>query len=132
MTSHGFTVIHHISNIQDREGCHDPQTLEKVCYPEIEDLVKRVTGCTTVSVTNSKCRTAVPLEDLSKSNAWKTGHKDIGEAKIEAVTKAWHKRTPLGPIPILHCDSNTLGGRQSVRRWMTELRDSEQAWYPAT
>lgn len=56
MRSHGFTAVNHTSCIKDMEGFPDADTMRDVYYAEVEDLVKEVTGCKSVFITNSKCR----------------------------------------------------------------------------
>ena len=122
MTNHGFTAVHHTSKLQNRDDFEDPDSLKDVYYPEVEELVKRVTGCTNVCITNSTCRGGIPPPDFLESVTWK-GHKDVEDSPKDNLMaqKGWHKPTPGQPIRIPHCDSTALGGRGSVRHWMKEM-----------
>lgn len=122
MSRHGFTAVKHKSAITDCTGFQKPETLREIYYPEVEDLVKRVTGCKTVVVTNSTCRGGNPpaAPDGSDIAAYK-GARDA--ENVASMGKAWHRPVIGQPIRLPHCDSTALGGRQSVRAWMTNLTE---------
>lgn len=121
MSRHGFTAVKHKSRLENRSEFDNSTILSKVYYPEIEDLVKQVTGCKTVVVTNSTCRGGKPpsAPDQSDVGAFKGAIVAEG-AKVE-MSKVWHRPVLGQPVRLPHNDSTALGGRQSVRDWMTSL-----------
>ncbi|KAF2159567.1 hypothetical protein M409DRAFT_60643 [Zasmidium cellare ATCC 36951] len=124
MRSHGFTAVKHVSSIKDIEGFRDADTMNDVYYAEMEDLVKRVTGCKFVVINNSTCRGGAPPTNLDEMKAFRVGMLTKDQQAEVDMKKTFHKPgPPLQPIRMPHCDSTALGGRQSVRSMKEEVTE---------
>ncbi|KAK4506268.1 hypothetical protein PRZ48_004233 [Zasmidium cellare] len=122
MRSHGFTAVKHTSSIKDIEGFRDGETMKNVYYGEIEDLVKRVTGCKDVFINSSTCRGGAPPTNLDETRAFKHGMLTKDQQAEVDMKKTFHRPgPPLQPIRMPHCDSTALGGRQTVRSMNEEV-----------
>lgn len=124
MRSHGFTAVKHTSSITRISGFRDASTMQDVYYPEIENLVKKVTGCKSVIINQSTCRGGAPPTNLEETNAFKQGIMTKEQHAQVDMKKTFHKPgPPLQPIRMPHCDSTALGGRQTVRSMKAEVTE---------
>lgn len=121
LDTHGFTAVRHattlipsfptlLSNFQDLER------INKEYYPEVEALIKSVTGCDQVCITDSIIR-GPQISDTKTLT-------DSDFAKSENLShRSTHKAEPAQPQRLPHWDATPLGARQMIRNWSREITD---------
>ncbi|KGO48762.1 hypothetical protein PEX1_003160 [Penicillium expansum] len=104
-----------------RESWNDPELIRTIYVPEVEDLVKRVTGCKTALVESAVIRNHLHLEidshPTEKSGADYTGD-DAGPCpRMIGFSDA----DGASPAPKVHLDFSPLGARTHIRKYHRNL-----------
>ena len=119
---HGFTARHHPSRLHSPPYNHsswsDESLIQSIYMPEVEALVKKVTGCSSTVVESAILRTQVhsEVDSLSKEpSGAEFGSDDagpcprmIGFSKIDGGAS---------PAPKVHLDFSPLGARTHIRKY---------------
>ena len=127
----GFTAINHHTALHSPPygqlaDFQNVQLINEVYYPEVEKLVKDVTGCSKVIITDSLIRGATtdPYKNLSDSS-WEKADtvRKLDEIEKKSGSAQLHKPEPSLPTRLPHWDWTPLGARQMIRKWSEEIVD---------
>lgn len=118
---HGFTARHHPSKLHshpyDRSSWNNEELIKTVYMPEVEDLVKKVTGCKSTVVESTVLRNNVHTEvdALSKEpSGAEFSHDDAGPCpRMIGFSNAGG----ASPAPKVHLDFSPLGARTHIRKY---------------
>ena len=127
LTRYGFTAVKHNSTFMSSErlqaDLYSPETIEKIYYPEVEQLIKDLTGCSEVFIDHSFLRGPKKEGvDGGKSEVRAIAAKRLDELKDKE--HSYHLPVPLPPTRIPHVDCTPLGGRRAIRFWRKDLHDA--------
>lgn len=120
----GFTAVKHTSKLFAGDGSYEGSDaasidfMDEVYYPEIEALVKEVTGCSKVFISNSSLRGPHKARDI-KLGAGREFSRDTAE--FVDIAKPMHKADAGPCIRQPHCDSTPLGARRAARFWREDF-----------
>lgn len=127
LRKHGFTAVRHESKLHQSPYGHvadfcDVQLMSTIYYPEIEELVKCVTGCSQVCITDSLVRMSDADNTVSDAS-WKksTSSKNHEDVDKPQTFLHMHKPSPSPPTRVPHWDCTPLGARQTVRQGSQEI-----------
>ena len=130
LSKNGFTAIKHRSALLDppyaRADFESVDLMDKIYYPEIESIIKTLTGCTRVFITNSALRGPKPLARLeSKPNEASREFKPSNMSSEHLdLEKPMHMAEPAPPTRIPHMDYTALGARRAVRLWRNDISEA--------
>ena len=118
---HGFTARHHPSRLHsppyDGSSWSTEELIKTVYMPEVEDLVKRVTGCKSTVVESAVLRNTLHTEvdALSKEPSGADfSHDDVGPCpRMMGFSSAGG----ASPAPKVHLDFSPLGARTHIRKY---------------
>lgn len=118
---HGFTARHHPSRLHsppyDRSSWSNEELIKTVYMPEVEDLVKRITGCKSTVVESAIMRNNVhsEVDSLSKEpSGLESSHDDAGPCpRMIGFSSAGG----ASPAPKVHLDFSPLGARTHIRKY---------------
>ena len=120
LRTHGFTAVKHRTALLSPphgQPCNfeNAQLVHDIYYAEVEELVKEVTGCSRVFITDSIVR-GQPKDEPITDASWKGSItiKNVGSEKTTPSTQI-HKPSPSPPVRIPHWDVSPLGARQIIR-----------------
>ena len=122
---HGFTARYHPSRLHsppyDRSSWNDEELIKTVYLPEVEDLVKKITGCKSTLVESIVLRNNVhsEVDSLSKDDSGaKSSHDEAGSCpKMIGFSSAGG----ASPAPKVHLDFSPLGARTHIRKYHRNL-----------
>ena len=122
---HGFTARHHPSKLHSAPYNHsswsNEDLIRKVYMPEVEDLVKEITGCTSTVVESVVLRTQLhsEVDSLSKDpSAAETGQDDAGPCPRML---GFSSEGGASPAPKVHLDFSPLGARTHIRKYHRDI-----------
>ena len=123
---HGFTARHQSSRLHssphDLSSWKDEGLIKTVYMPEVEDLVKRVTGCRTIVVESAVLRTNVhsEVDSLSKGDSQEA---DLSGDFAGPCPRMIGFSSAGGgsPAPKVHLDFSSLGARTHIRKYHRKL-----------
>ena len=130
LRTHGFTAIKHKSLLHSMLLGHtavfqNVGLINEVYYAEVEYLIKDVTGCSRVFITDSLIRGPPNNNEALSDSDWKvfasTGDTEGSEKAFQS--KHIHKAKPSPPTRLPHWDFTPLGARQAVRNWSRAIAD---------
>ena len=118
---HGFTARHHPSRLHSPpynvSSWSNEELIKKVYMPEVEELVKKVTGCKSTVVESAVLRTQVhsEVDSLSKEpSGAEFSHDDAGPCpRMIGFSSAGG----ASPAPKVHLDFSPLGARAHIRKY---------------
>ena len=118
---HGFTARHSPSRLHsppyDRSSWSNEELIKEVYMPEVEDLVKKVTGCKSTVIESAVLRTKVhsEVDSLSKEpSGAEFSHDDAGPCpRMIGFSSAGG----ASPAPKVHLDFSPLGARTHIRKY---------------
>lgn len=121
LPQHGFTARHHPSRLHsspyDRSSWSNEELIQTVYMPEVEDLVKQVTGCKSTVVESAVLRNNVhsEVDSLSKEpSGAEFGSDDAGPCpRMMGFSSAGG----ASPAPKVHLDFSPLGARTHIRKY---------------
>jgi GA4 desaturase len=129
LTRYGFTAVKHnstfISSEHLQEDLYNPETIEKIYYPEVKQLIKDLTGCSEVFIDHSFLRG--PKMEGVGADGGKSEVRAIAAKRLDHLKDtehSYHLPVPLPPTRIPHVDSTPLGGRHAIRFWRKDLHDA--------
>ena len=125
----GFTAARHRSALLSppytRIDLDSIRRMDEIYYPEIETLVKELTGCRYVFITHSFLRGPKPAEGLkaeqSQNREFKASNMSSDYLNLE---KPLHNTDPLPPTRLPHSDCTPLGGRRAIRYWRSDIHEA--------
>lgn len=120
LSQHGFTAIKHTSSLKNLDAFNDPDNITNTYYPEVCDIVKRVTGAKVVIPIFNVRRGGAPTEDPFPNGF------QVSKAEKQDFKNMSKRSLPATPVRLPHCDYTPLGARGSVRAWMKELKDAAE------
>ena len=118
---HGFTARHHPSRLHsppyNRSSWSNEELIRRVYMPEVEELVKKVTGCKSTVVESAVLRTEAhsEVDSLSKEpSGAEFSHDDAGPCpRMIGFSSAGG----ASPAPKVHLDFSPLGARTHIRKY---------------
>ncbi len=118
---HGFTARHHPSRLHstpyDRSSWSNEELIKTVYMPEVDNLVKKVTGCKSTVVESTVLRNNVHTEvdALSKEpSGAEFNHDDAGPCpRMIGFSSAGG----ASPAPKVHLDFSPRGARTHIRKY---------------
>ena len=118
---HGFTARHHPSRLHSPPYTHsswsNEELIRSIYMPEVEDLVKKVTGCKSTVVESAVLRTKAhsEVDSLSKEpSGAEFSHDDAGPCpRMIGFSSAGG----ASPAPKVHLDFSPLGARTHIRKY---------------
>ena len=121
LSYHGFTARYHPSKLlsppHDRSSWSNEELIRRVYMPEVEELVKKVTGCKLTVVESAVLRTKVhsEVDSLSKEpSGAEFSHDDAGPCpRMIGFSSAGG----ASPAPKVHLDFSPLGARTHIRKY---------------
>ena len=124
LSKYGFTAVKKdsilLSSGYTKQDLLDPELIKRVYYPEVESLIKNLTGCSQVFVDHSFVRG--PMGD--GADGGREEARDRATKKLNAIKdndKSYHLTEPLPPTRVPHIDCTPLGGRSAVRCWREDF-----------
>ncbi len=118
---HGFTARHHLSRLHsppyDRASWSNEELIKTVYMPEVEDLVKKVTGCKLTVVESAVLRTNVHTEVDSLSKGESDADFQHDEAGPCPRMIGFSSAGGASPAPKVHLDFSPLGARTHIRQY---------------
>ncbi len=126
LTKNGFTAVKYpsvlCSSPYTRDDFDNVKLLDEIYYPEIDDLVKKVTGCKKTFIHLSMLR-GPPREKAASAVETARGYSRESAEGVEFV-KPQHKTDPGPCIRVPHADSTALGDRQLIRGYNQATYDA--------
>ncbi|OBT42496.1 hypothetical protein VE00_07941 [Pseudogymnoascus sp. WSF 3629] len=143
LKSHGFGVLNHKSALFDPSNAHlsidDEPLLHETYYPEIRDLLTKITGAKHIFITHSFVRKSRP-RGITRPNppnppntARRAGSNSQADANFQGTVNHHDNATNIpkhiptgagvGPARLPHLDNTHLSARQCIRFYR---RDIEQ------
>ena len=121
LSYHGFTARYHPSKLlsppHNRSSWSNEELIRRVYMPEVEELVKKVTGCKLTVVESAVLRTKVhsEVDSLSKEpSGAEFSHDDAGPCpRMIGFSSAGG----ASPAPKVHLDFSPLGARTHIRKY---------------
>ena len=118
---HGFTARYHPSRLHsppyNRSSWSNEELVRRIYMPEVEQLVKKVTGCKSTVVESAVLRTKVhsEVDSLSKEpSGAESSHDDAGPCpRMIGFSSAGG----ASPAPKVHLDFSPLGARTHIRKY---------------
>ena len=118
---HGFTARYHPSRLHsppyNRSSWSNEELIRSIYMPEVEELVKKVTGCKLTVVESAVLRTKVhsEVDSLSKEpSGAELSHDDAGPCpRMIGFSSAGG----ASPAPKVHLDFSPLGARTHIRKY---------------
>ncbi|KAK3713678.1 hypothetical protein LTR37_008372 [Vermiconidia calcicola] len=117
----GFTALCEPTSLT-ASSFESQENVQRIYYPEISSLIRRLTGCKTTYITNSIVRKAptisltVPEKERTAGASQKV---DVGSHQIHL--------SGLPPVRIPHIDFTPLGARQELRLWREDVLSLDKA-----
>ncbi|PVH76917.1 hypothetical protein DL98DRAFT_657107 [Cadophora sp. DSE1049] len=133
LDTHGFTVLKHASALcsppYTRESWNDHNLRKANHYPEIEDLMLKVTGAKKIMILGGIARTRLhrePVppkpEDVQKRIA--TGNNTYPAFVADRPrVKGFEENESQGPAKKPHIDFGPVGARSTLRNWRQDIAD---------
>ena len=127
LTKHGFTAVRHRSKLLDppheRVDFDSVEKMDEIYYPEVEEIVKKLTGCKHIFITNSALRGPSNAESHKSVNNDASREHNLSNMSSEYLDleKPMHKVAPSPPTRIPHMDYTPLGARRAVRFWRNDI-----------
>ena len=136
LETHAFTAVKHntalLSPTHEGDPFMDPEMIEKIYVPELEEMIRTVTGARKIIVIRSALRSQksgpdVPkVESLSPDANKPTTHSDINSylASLD-LTKPTYKvlgRGKVTPVRDAHCDYSLRGIRSEIRQGRHDIK----------
>ena len=121
LSYHGFTARQQPSRLHsspyDRSSWNDEQLVKDVYLPEVADLVKRVTGCTSTVIESAVLRSNLytEVDSLSKEPSGSEFKDD--EAGPCPRMIGFSSAGGASPAPKVHLDFSPLGARAHIRKY---------------
>ena len=144
LSTHAFTAVKHASILHSapytEASWHDPELLQKVYIPEVEEMLRQITGAKTVISETLLLRSSIKNEQGTPStNTGKGQNSSSKEAQAEFTSKAQATVSPspqdaplpklnlplkvgfspvigsIPPAPKVHVDYNPAGVRAHIR-----------------
>ena len=118
---HGFTARHHPSRLHsppyDQSSWNNEELIKTVYMPEVEELVKRITGCRSVVVESAVMRNNLhsEVDSLSKSESG-ADLSDDGAGPCPRMI-GFSSAGGASPAPKVHLDFSPLGARTHIRNY---------------
>ncbi|KAF2151795.1 hypothetical protein K461DRAFT_279312 [Myriangium duriaei CBS 260.36] len=117
LQTHGFTAIRHQTQLRDVADFDNVEKLDDIYFPEVQDLVKRVTGAKHVFITNSMIRkSASPSDNHAKPPAQPA-------PLVASRTGVALMSNRIPPARVAHLDYTPLGARQVIRSWRKDINE---------
>ena len=121
LSYHGFTARYHPSRLHsppyNRSSWSNEELIKSVYMPEVEELVKKVTGCNLTVVESAVLRTKIhsEVDSLSKEpSGAEFSHDDAGPCpRMIGFSSAGG----ASPAPKVHLDFSPLGARTHIRKY---------------
>jgi hypothetical protein len=143
LATHGFTAVHHATTLNSapytKDSMKNPDLLKQFYIPETIDMLKRITGCSTVIPESLLLRSALWTE--SDALATHAGHGDQSKTLTAAEEAAEKKLSDLetgfpqfvgfnpkfggaSPAPKVHLDYSPDGSRVHIRKFHPGLTEA--------
>ncbi|KAJ0335659.1 hypothetical protein COL922a_008922 [Colletotrichum nupharicola] len=144
LSVHGFTSRRHHSALHTEPFGHaswkDEKALRDVYFPEVEEFVKKLTGCKTAVVTAAVVRTQTYSEGTSdSSSSAEDGGKEEGKQKAKEGEGGSSGATPkfppivgltksdgVSPAPKVHLDLTPKGARLHIRKYAHQVTSAAE------
>ncbi|OGE47670.1 hypothetical protein PENARI_c039G12152 [Penicillium arizonense] len=137
LSSHCFTARHHVSRLNsapyDRSSWNDEKLLREIYIPEVEHLLKSVTGCKTVVTTGVVLRSELYSESVAPRTEEKSCQQNEGEVPLNlprepcAGVFGTKPGNSASPAPKVHIDVTPLGARLYIRKHHRDLALAAEA-----
>ncbi|KAJ5729560.1 uncharacterized protein N7483_004068 [Penicillium malachiteum] len=123
---HGFTARHIPSKLHaspyTRESWNDADLIRDVYAPEVEELVKRVTGCKTALVEAAVLRNNTSSELDCAHSKEKSGADYVGDDPGPRPRMiGFSDAGGASPAPKVHLDFSPIGARTHIRQYHRDL-----------
>lgn len=144
LSVHGFTARRHHSALHAEPFGHaswkNEKALRDVYFPEVEEFVKKVTGCKTAVVSAAVVRTQLYSEGAGDSSSpAEDGVKGEGEREEEEGEGGSNGTTPkfppivglaksdtVSPAPKVHLDLTPKGARLHIRKYANQVASAAE------
>lgn len=135
LDTHGFTVLKHASLLcsppYTRASWNDHSLREEIHYPEIEAVMKEVTGAKKIMILGGTARTRLHREPEppEPEEARRVEKEGKGNMKYPAFVadkprvKGFGDDEPQGPAKKPHIDFGPVGARNTLRNWRQDIVD---------
>ena len=121
LSYHGFTARHHPSRLHsppyDRSSWSNEELVKSVYMPEVEELVKKVTGCKSTVVESAVLRTQVHSEVDTLSIEPSSAESSPDDAGPCPRMIGFSSAGGASPAPKVHLDFSPLGARTHIRKY---------------
>ena len=121
LSYHGFTARHHPSRLHsppyNRSSWSNEELVKSVYMPEVEELVKKVTGCKSTVVESAVLRTQVHSEVDTLSIEPSGAESSPDDAGPCPRMIGFSSAGGASPAPKVHLDFSPLGARTHIRKY---------------
>ncbi|KAI0174334.1 hypothetical protein BJ166DRAFT_511863 [Pestalotiopsis sp. NC0098] len=121
LASHGFTARREPSELHSAphkvESWYHAELIKSVYMPEVEAMIKRITGCKTAIVESAVLRNNVHTEVDSHSKEHSGADFKADEAGPCPRMIGFSNAGGASPAPKVHLDFSPLGARQHIRKY---------------
>ncbi|KAJ5399364.1 hypothetical protein N7465_009853 [Penicillium sp. CMV-2018d] len=134
LSVHGFTARRHHSALHaapyERKSWNDEHLLREIYFPEVRELVQKVTGCRKVVVSAAVLRNELYTEDdpASATQTEKTGQDAVKDDMPELFPPIVGNSPTDGicPAPKVHLDLTPKGARHHIRKYHREVTSAAE------
>ncbi|KAB8264117.1 hypothetical protein BDV32DRAFT_145895 [Aspergillus pseudonomiae] len=135
LSVHGFTARRHHSALHaapyDRSSWNNERLLREIYFPEVQELVKKVTGCKKVVISAAVLRNELYKESdaaVAAAHPEENGQTltNNPEAKLFPPIVGNSRADPICPAPKVHLDLTPKGARLHIRKYHREVTSAAE------